>query len=169
MSKNSLLIALGVLGKPYKLLGEIHFYPYNNNSEIILNDIDIYIGKDENKINRMYVDSYNLDSNIIKFQNVDSRELASSISKNKLFILRNQMPELPNNEYYLVDLIGCEVFDEKDSKIGIVKDVMPLPANDVLIVEKKEEEHLIPLIDDIVTFIDIKNDRIEIVVVPGLF
>ena len=45
---------------------------------------------------------------------------------------------------------------------------MPLPANDVLIVEKKEEEHLIPLIDDIVTFIDIKNDRIEIVVVPGL-
>ena len=78
------------------------------------------------------------------------------------------MPELPNNEYYLVDLIGCEVFDEKDSKIGIVKDVMPLPANDVLIVEKKEEEHLIPLIDDIVTFIDIKNDRIEIVVVPVL-
>ena len=46
---------------------------------------------------------------------------------------------------------------------------MPLPANDVLIVEKKEEELLIPLIDDIVTFIDIKNDRIEIVVVPGLF
>ena len=121
MSKNSLLIALGVLGKPYKLLGEIHFYPYNNNSEIILNDIDIYIGKNENKINRMYVDSYNLDSNIIKFQNVDSRELASSISKNKLFILRNQMPELPNNEYYLVDLIGCEYLMKKIVKLVLLR------------------------------------------------
>ena len=78
------------------------------------------------------------------------------------------MPELSDNEFYLVDLIGCLVFGDKKEKIGIVNDVISLPANDIIIVKKDEKEHLIPLIDDIVKFIDIKNKKIEIIIMPGL-
>ena len=102
------------------------------------------------------------------FKDIDSRELASSLCKSKLFIYRKQMPQLSNNEYYLVDLIGCLVCSNENEKIGIVKDVISLPANDVVIVEKDKKEHLIPLIDDVVKFIDIKNKKIEIIIIPGL-
>jgi len=68
----------------------------------------------------------------------------------------------------LVDLIGCKVLSSKDELIGIVNDVMHLPANDVIVVEKNKKEHLIPLIDDVVKFIDINNNEIEIEVIPGL-
>ena len=78
------------------------------------------------------------------------------------------MPDLLNDEYYLVDLIGCIVVSNENKVIGTVKDVMPLPANDVIVVEKNKKEHLIPLIDDVVKLIDIKNNKIEIIVIPGL-
>ena len=168
MSNNSPLVALGILGKPYKLLGEVHFFPYNVNSEISFNGMNVLIGKNRNSLDSMYIDSFNSKSNIIKFDTIDSKELAGSLSKKKLFIYREQMPDLKNNEYYLVDLIGCIVVGSEKEIIGTVKDVMPFPANDVIVVEKNKEEHLIPLIDDIVKFIDIKNNKIEIVVIPGL-
>jgi len=167
LNNTSSLIALGVLGKPYKLFGEVHFSPYNVNSEISLNGMNVLIGKNENCLDCMYVDNFNSKSKIIKFDNVDSKELARSLSKKKLFIYRDQMPDLPNDEYYLVDLIGCIVVSKKEI-IGTVKDVMHLPANDVIVVKTDKEEHLIPLIDDIVKFIDIKNNKIEIIVIPGL-
>ena len=165
---NSHLIALGVLGKPYKLLGELHFFPYNINSEISLKDMNVLIGKNENNINNMYIEDFISISNIIKFKNVDSKELASSLCRDKLFIYRKQMLELPNDEYYLVDLIGCMVIGSKKEKIGIVKDVISFPANDVIVLEENKKEYLIPLIDDIIKFIDIKNKKIEIIVIPGL-
>ena len=168
MSNNSPLIALGVLGKPYKLLGEIYFFPYNINSEISFKGMDVLIGKNENSLDSMYIDNFNCKSNILKFNNVDSKELAVLLSKKKLYIYRDQMPDLLNDEYYLVDLIGCIVVSNENKVIGTVKDVMPLPANDVIVVEKNKKEHLIPLIDDVVKLIDIKNNKIEIIVIPGL-
>ena len=168
MNKKSHLIALGTLGKPYNFLGELHFYPYNSESQINLNEMKVNVGENKKNIDDFFVEEYSFVSNIIKLKNIDSRELASSLSKNKLFIYRNQMPELSDNEYYLVDLIGCLVFGDKKEKIGIVNDIISLPANDIIIVKKDEKEHLIPLIDDFIKFIDIKNKKIEIIIVPGL-
>ena len=168
MNKKSHLIAFGTLGRPYKLLGELHFFPYNSESQIFLKNLNVKVGRNEKNIDDMLIEEFRSDSNIIKFKNIDSRELASSLSKKKLFIYRNQMPELSDNEFYLVDLIGCLVFGDKKEKIGIVNDVISLPANDIIIVKKDEKEHLIPLIDDIVKFIDIKNKKIEIIIMPGL-
>jgi len=103
LSNNSPLIALGVLGKPYKLLGEIYFFPYNINSEISFKGMDVLIGENENSLDSMYIDNFNCKSNILKFNNVDSKELAVLLSKKKLYIYRDQMPDLLNDEYYLVD------------------------------------------------------------------
>ena len=113
MNKKSHLIALGTLGRPYKFLGELHFFPYKSESQIVLKNLNVKVGKNEKNIDDMLIEEFISKSNIIKFKNIDSKELASFLSKNILFIYRNQMPELSNNEYYLVDLIGCLVFGDK--------------------------------------------------------
>tara|TARA_Y100001970_G_C13892624_1_gene679521 strand:+ start:214 stop:723 length:510 start_codon:yes stop_codon:yes gene_type:complete len=168
LNKSSHLIALGTLGRPYKFLGELYFFPYNIDSQISLKKMNVMVGKNKKNIDDMFVEEFSSISKVLKFKDIDSRELASSLSKSKLFIYREQMPQLSNNEYYLVDLIGCLVCGKENEKIGIVKDVISLPSNDVVVIEKNKKEHLIPLIDDIIKFIDIKNKRIEIIVIPGL-
>ena len=168
MGNESTLVALGTLGKPYKLYGEIYFIPFNHNSNISFKGMNVLFGIDENKTNNLFVESFNSKSNILKFKNIDSKESASKLSKKKIFILRHQMPKLNKGEYYLVDLIGCTVLSDKNEKIGNVDDITSLPANDVIIVKNDNKEYLIPLIDDIIKFIDIKNKKIEIIVMPGL-
>ena len=68
MNNNSHLIPLGVLGKTYKLSGELHFLPYNHNSVLSLKDMDVLIGRDKKKINKIFVEGYSVQSNIIKFK-----------------------------------------------------------------------------------------------------
>ena len=46
--------------------------------------------------------------------------------------------------------------------------ILFLPANDVIVVKDRDKEYLIPLIDDIIKLIDIKNGIIKIEIVPGL-
>ena len=78
------------------------------------------------------------------------------------------MPDTIGKEYYLTDLIDCKVFAENNFQIGIIEDVLSLPANEVLVVNQGLKEYLIPLIDDVVKLIDIKNGKITIEVIPGL-
>ena len=61
------------------------------------------------------------------------------------------------------------VFGDKKEKIGIVNDVISLPANDIIIVKKDEKEHLIPLIDDVVLDIDQNQEVIIIDPIEVLF
>ena len=65
-------------------------------------------------------------------------------------------------------MIGCDVFEKNNIKVGIVQDVLNLPANDVLVVKKENKELLIPLIDDVVKFIDINKKIIKVIILPGL-
>ena len=46
--------------------------------------------------------------------------------------------------------------------------MLSLKANDILVFNSNEKELLIPLIDDVVKFIDIKNKKILIKIIPGL-
>ena len=136
--------------------------------EISLQNKSIYLGDDLRNIKKYFVEGYNKKRKILKIEGVNSRELAVAFSKKKLFIDRENLPKISEDSYYLIDLIGCDVFEKNNIKVGIVQDVLNLPANDVLVVKKENKELLIPLIDDVVKFIDINKKIIKVIILPGL-
>ena len=84
---------------------------------------------------------------IALFSEIDNRDLALSFKGAKLFISRDNLPKLKDDEVYWVDLIGIEVFNKNSLKIGVVKELFETPKNDVLVVETEDkEEILIPFI-----------------------
>ncbi len=168
MSKKIVFVPLGKTGKPFKFNGYIQFFPYNNDTKVSLDNKNVYLGEDTNNIKKYVIQNYNKDRKTLKIKGVNTRELAVAFSKKKLFIKREDLPKISRDSYYLVDLIGCEVFEENKLKVGVVHDVLNLPANEVLVVKKENKEYLIPLIDDVVKFIDINNKIIKIVILPGL-
>jgi 16S rRNA processing protein RimM len=63
---------------------------------------------------------------------VESKEDADAIKGLKLYARRDQLPSLPDDEYYHADLIGLEVYDTGGTLLGRVKDVQNHGAGDLL-------------------------------------
>ena len=52
-----------------------------------------------------------------------------------LFVTRENAVELEEDEYYIGDLIGMEVYtDDSEERFGVLKDVMETGANEVYII-----------------------------------
>lgn len=74
---------------------------------------------------------------------------------------------LEEGEYYIGDLIGCEVFDKGES-IGIVKDLYLYDHHDVLVVKGKKTI-MIPYVEAFVKDEDIENKRIDVELIEGFY
>jgi 16S rRNA processing protein RimM len=75
----------------------------------------------------------------------------------ELTVRRDLLRQLPDDSFYVADLVGIEVFDENDARIGSVRDVLPGPANDVL---ELDTGVLLPLVDECIREIDLSRRRI---------
>lgn len=74
---------------------------------------------------------------------------------------------LDEGEYYVGDLIGCEVYDQ-GKYIGKVSDVQLYDHHDVLIVQGKQKIS-IPYVEAFVKEEDIENKRIDVALIEGFY
>lgn len=90
----------------------------------------------------------------IKFKNFDSdRDVKILIDKN-IFVSTDDAVKIPGEYTFVHDLVGSKVF--RDGRlIGIIKDVLLLPANDVYVIEDlKGKEILLPAVKSLIKSFD---------------
>ena len=79
------------------------------------------------------------------------------------------MPKLPENVYYIADLLDCEVFALSGEKIGILQDVFSTGSNDVYDIKRENAKNLlVPIIEGVVKSVDTENKKIVIKIPEGL-
>jgi len=92
---------------------------------------------------------------------------------------RNQIEELRNemlysdvdinestgdeDEYHVLQLIGCIAYLQSGEKFGEVSDVINLPGQDLLAIETEQGETLIPFVRQLVPEVDVKNKRMVVI------
>ena len=105
---------------------------------------------------------------IVKFKGIDNINDVEQYKGSSLFVSRENAVSLEENEYYIADLIGMEVFTE-EGHFGIVKDVMETGANDVYVIDTEEHgEVLVPAIRECILDVDIENQKMKIHLMDGL-
>ncbi|MFF2908520.1 ribosome maturation factor RimM [Paenibacillus sp. NPDC057934] len=83
----------------------------------------------------------------------------------------DDLVELPENEYYFHQIVGCDVYTEdNDSQpLGTITEILQPGANDVWVVKPpKGQDILIPVINDVVVDVDIETKRIKVRLMEGL-
>ena len=75
----------------------------------------------------------------------------------ELTVSRATLPPLDSDSYYVADLVGLEVIDEHGVRVGLVRDVVPGPANDAL---ELDTGLLLPLVEDCVREVDLESRRV---------
>lgn len=105
---------------------------------------------------------------ILALAEVRSREDAEAVRDHEVLVERASLPPLEPGEYYLVDVVGCEVF-VKEKRFGRVVAVRPDPSVDTLVIEddaKKRFEQ--PLLEHFVERVDVGARRVELASEDGL-
>jgi 16S rRNA processing protein RimM len=69
---------------------------------------------------------------------------------------------LPEGEYFHFQLVGLRVVDERGIERGVVADVQPYPANDVLVVSGSGGESLVPAVRSAVLEVDLEGGRLTV-------
>jgi 16S rRNA processing protein RimM len=77
----------------------------------------------------------------------------------ELTVRRGELAPLPPDSYYVADLVGLDVLDERGEVVGIVRDVHPGPANDAL---ELDSGLLLPLVEDCIREVDVAGGRIHL-------
>jgi 16S rRNA processing protein RimM len=67
-----------------------------------------------------------------RLPDVATKEEADALRGTKLYARREQLPSLPDDEFYHADLIGLEVYDTGGALLGRVKTVQNHGADDLL-------------------------------------
>jgi len=93
---------------------------------------------------------------------VATKEEADALKGTQLFAPRDQLPSLPDDEYYYTDLIGLEVFDTGGTSLGRVKSVQNHGASDILEVHAPGATAtvLLPFTRAVVPTVDLASGRI---------
>ena len=152
------------------LKGVIKVKPFTDNIKEFESFKSIYIQKKgeliEFKIEKvMYVKQMVL----LKLEGINDINEAEKYRNYYIKVDRNKMPKLPEDSYYIVDLLGCEVATVEGEILGKVDDVFPTGSNDVYVVKDENgKQILIPAIKDVIKSIDISNKKVIVKLMEGL-
>ena len=109
---------------------------------------------------------------IIKFREIsDINELLNFKGENIYLEKKEVQNTLEEEEYLIGDLVGLNVFDDKDDLIGTVDSIAKSTGNDILLIKQQDEKYgniLIPFVKELVPIVDIKGKKIIIKPIEGL-
>lgn len=106
---------------------------------------------------------------IVKFAGIADRSAAEALRGAVLVVPEAWLPDLSEGEWWAYQLEGCEVRTVSGRILGIVKEVIPNPANDLWVaVDDEGNETLIPALADLLIDVDVNARAIVVQDVPGL-
>lgn len=75
----------------------------------------------------------------------------------ELSVRREDLAPLPDDAFYVSDLIGLQVLDERGDVVGVVREVHHGPANDAL---ELDTGLLLPLVEDCIREVDVAGGHV---------
>ncbi|MFH4354619.1 MAG: ribosome maturation factor RimM [Neisseriaceae bacterium] len=99
----------------------------------------------------------------VKFREINNRTNAEALRGLSVAVSRAAFSPTSEGEFYWCDLIGLEVFNQHQYRLGTVDSLMQTGANDVLVVRSAAgKQILIPFVDLYVQEVELVKKRINV-------
>jgi len=158
-NKKESYIAIGKMGAPWGLRGEVKLHLYNPDSDLLNKTHLIYI-KVGFSFQKLRLQRFRLQgkSYLLKMKDCDSPEAAQELKGLEVFIPQPHLSSKAPNEWYVYELIGMRIKDEAGIDWGKVQAMNNYGAGDILTVvsekEDKNQEYLIPWTSEVIVKVD---------------
>ncbi|HSN65523.1 MAG TPA: ribosome maturation factor RimM [Fusibacter sp.] len=160
---------MGKIVNTHGVRGEVKVYPYSDDLEKF-EDFEYFYIEGEGK-KKYEIESTRVHKNmvLVKFKGYeDINKVLNFLNKN-VYMERKDVED-DSEGHYIVDLIGCEIFDDQGALIGHLKDVLQTSAQDLYEIKKASDGKMfyLPVVDEFVKNIDIKNKKITVHLIEGI-
>ncbi len=106
---------------------------------------------------------------LLRIAGVADIDAALALKGMGLYLPASELPRLPEGEFYSFELAGLVCESTTGERLGVVVEVVEMPANDVLLIRPDQgPDFLAPAVSDIVRHVDLAGGRLIIDDRPGL-
>lgn len=163
-------LEIGKITKLQGLKGELRVQFYCDYPEMLEEFETLYLGKDKTAVEPLRARHLKNDVAVIKLKGIDTPEAAEKLIGKILYFDRDDA-ELPENTWFIQDIIGLSVYDADSGKCyGTVKDIYQNGSADVYSVKTPVgKELMFPAIPEVLLETDIEAGKIIIRPLNGLF
>ena len=160
--ESSALIQLGFVGAPFGVRGWVKLRSHTEPPERLLDHRSLRIGRGG------VWQSYRIEASgrsggalTVKFTGVEDRDQAQALRGAEVCVLRSELPQRDDRDFYRADLVGCEVVNLAGFGLGRVQHFIETPAQ-VLMVVRGTQEFWIPAVPKHLRRVDMQARRVVV-------
>ncbi|MEA4932913.1 MAG: ribosome maturation factor RimM [Lawsonibacter sp.] len=160
-------LEVGKITNTHGIMGEVRVQPWADSPEFLCRFETLYVDKSHwpIKVERARVHKNMV---ILKLQGVTDVPGALAMRNAILYIDRAEAP-LPEDSFFLADLMGLEVRDAQSGQVlGKIDDILNLPANNVYVVRGGVREILIPAVSQFIAETNLAGGYVRVHMMEGL-
>ncbi len=163
-------LEIGQIVNTFGIKGMVKVKPFTDDINRFDRLKKVYIsnknGKKEYQIQEI---KYHKNMVLMKLEGVDTPEQADLLRQSYLLVDRADEEPLEEGVYYIVDLLGLEVYTDDNKLLGKVDDIFNTGSNDIYVVkDEMGKQILLPGIPDVLKNVDLEKGRITVHLIPGL-
>lgn len=157
-------VYIGEIVNTHGLKGELRIvsdFAFKKN--VFIPGMKIYLGK---RRQEMTIQSYRPHKiyDMILLEGVNDINEAIAFKGDSVYVRRE---DIDIDGYVKEEILGLDVYNNNE-KIGVVKNIIHNPSQDVLVIQSNHKQNMIPNVPEFVKNIDLENKRIDIEVIEGL-
>ncbi len=100
---------------------------------------------------------------LVSFEGYTDCDQVGQFRNELVYVRSDQLPPLPEGEYYHHQLLGLTVVDEEGHSLGNLAEILETGANDVYVVRSSEgKETLIPAIQEVILGVDLERGELRV-------
>jgi 16S rRNA processing protein RimM len=160
-------VVLGRISGLFGVRGWVKVFSYTEPREAVLKYEGLLLGRNGSwQPTRVAEGQRHGKSVIARLEGVEDRDEAAKLIGAEIGVMRDDLPEPDDGQYYWSDLEGSVVIDRGGRTLGKLVSMLETGAHDVMIVKNEpqdEQERLIPFVmGDIVIDVDLVERRIHV-------
>ena len=163
-------LEIGQVVNIFGIKGMIKDKPFTENIKLFDKLTKIYIKKkNTEKEYEIEEVKYHKNMVLIKLKGIDTVEEAEKLRDGYLQVDRKDEEPLEEGTYYIVDMIGLEVYTDDGNILGKLEDIYNTGSNDIYVVKNEQgKQILLPAISEVIQKIDMENKKIIVHLIEGL-
>ena len=163
-------LEVGQIVNTFGIKGEVKVTPFTDDINRFDDLKKVYVKtRKEDRLYKVENVRYHKNMVLLKLEGIENPEQAELLKNSYLEIDREDAIPLEEGQYFIVDLIGLDVYTDEGKLLGKVDDIYNTGANDIYVVKDElGKQILLPGIKEVIKQVDLNNEKIIVHLIPGL-